>query len=287
MEEAMIKNIKKFCLFFLTPCIFLLGQAEHPFALLTIPKAGSHLMIKALYFMTGVAPVWHTHFPSIYYLPPDQGFLYTHLCVSPELQSNYDDLPDLRKIVTIRDLRDVCVSMVHQIEKNVWPGMSLSQRQAFKRMSFDEKLLFVIGYDYDVQQVAGFAPNSLQVSIEKVAKQAVDYSMHSDSLVCKYENLVGPLGEGSEEAQHSELRKIADYLEVPMEEEALQEIAQNLYGDEVNPFNEFGASHFRSTFHSGKIGSWKAFFKEEHKEAFKEKLGGFLIALGYEKDNSW
>jgi hypothetical protein len=36
-----------------------------------------------------------------------------------------------------------------------------------------------------------------------------------------------------------------------------------------------------------KIGAWKEVFKEEHKEAFKKKLGRALITLGYEKTNNW
>jgi hypothetical protein len=265
----------------------LTAKAEQPFALITIPKSGSHLTIKALYFMTGASPVWHTHFPSTYYLLPDYGFLYTHFCLSPELESNYADLPKLKKIINVRDLRDVCVSMVHQIEKNYWPGMTLSQRREFKQMSFEEKLSFVIDFDYDVQAVAEFAPNSLQVSMRQVAEQAVAYSKHPDYLVSKYEDLVGPLGGGSEESQYKELVRIAEYLDICMNEVELQQIAESLYGNEVNPFDQFDSSHFRSTFHSGKIGAWRSVFTEEHKESFKRKLGYSLIALGYEQDDSW
>jgi hypothetical protein len=280
--------MKKIVLVFLCfPFMFLQAAKLEPFALLTVPKSGSHLTIKALYFMTGASPVWHTHFPSSYYLSPEYGFLYTHLCVSPELENNYKNLPRLKKIVNIRDLRDVCVSMVSQIEKGAWPGMSPWQREHFKRMSFDEKLLFVMEYDYDVQQVASFAPNSLQVSLVKVAKQAVEYTLDESCLVCRYENLVGPLGGGSEKKQRAEMEKMAKFLGIEIAKEQMEEMMEGLYGDTIDPFGSFGGPHFRSTFNTGKIGSWRHFFTQEHKRVFKEKLGSFLIALGYEQDNSW
>lgn len=150
-------------------------QQIAPFALLTIPKSGSHLTIKALHFMTGGVAVWHTRFPSVYCVPARDGFLYTHLCLSPELEEDYSYLPSLKKIINVRDLRDVSISMVRQIIKGSWPGMTAAQRTAFKNMSFDEQLLFVINYDYEVDEVAQVAPNSLQVSLLKVAEQAVRF----------------------------------------------------------------------------------------------------------------
>lgn len=41
------------------------------------------------------------------------------------------------------------------------------------------------------------------------------------------------------------------------------------------------------TFRSGKTGEWRKYFKEEHKQAFKQVAGDLLITLGYEKDNNW
>lgn len=41
------------------------------------------------------------------------------------------------------------------------------------------------------------------------------------------------------------------------------------------------------TFRSGKIGGWKDYFKDEHKDLFKQVAGKMLIDLGYEKDMDW
>jgi len=41
------------------------------------------------------------------------------------------------------------------------------------------------------------------------------------------------------------------------------------------------------TFRSGKTGSWKRYFTDEHKKIFKEVAGDLLIRLGFERDNHW
>lgn len=42
-----------------------------------------------------------------------------------------------------------------------------------------------------------------------------------------------------------------------------------------------------ATFRSGKAGSWRQYFTEEHKRLFKEVAGDLLIRLGYETSNDW
>lgn len=255
-----------------------------PFVLVTIPKSGSHLIIKALYFMTGGVPLWHTRFLAGRYIPASEGFLYTHFCVSPALERDYSRNPRLKKIVNIRDLRDVCISMISQILKGTWPGLSAEAMRAFKKMSFDEQLLFVINHDYELDKLS---PNALQVSIAKVAEQAVRYCNDRNILTCKFENLVGAEGGGTREDQIKELKRIADYLNIPASEDSLWKISMQLHGVTFDPFGKQGFKNFKSTFHSGKIGKWKTAFREEHKSAFKQKLGEALIALGYEKDDTW
>lgn len=284
----MIKIYRFFvCVSLFISSISLGNESAQPFVLVTIPKSGSHMIIKALYFLTGGVPIWHTHFPSKYYISPQEGFLYTHFCISSQLEENYKQLPDLKKIVNIRDLRDVCISMVSHICKSPWPGMSQEQRKAFKEMSFDEQLLFVIDYDYDLEDVAGIAPNSLQISILKVAEQAVLYSSDRNCLVCRYENLVGPQGGGTEALQREEIKRIAEHLGFSVSEPLLESVLAHIYGNEVDPFGSPGLEHFRSTFQRGKINNWKDVFTEEHKERFKQRLGKMLIALGYEQDDNW
>lgn len=263
------------------------GEEIPSFVLITIPKSGSHMMIKTLHFMTQSPAIWHTKFPSYYYIPPEDGFLYTHFCLSPELEADYRDLPDLKKIILIRDLRDVAISMVHHMRKGLWPGLSHEERQEFLKLSFDEQLHFVINYEYDVWAVRKKAPNSLQVSLRIVAEQAERYFLCSDVLTCRYEHLVGPEGGGTLEEQLRELENIAMFINLHPSQLNLIEIAGKIYGNNENPFGQGDFANYHSTFTTGKIGGWKQIFTETHKEAFKQKLGKSLIALGYEVDDNW
>lgn len=258
-----------------------------PFALITMPKSGSHLLIKTLYFLTGSQAIWHTKFPSYQYIPPAKGFLYTHFCVSPQLEADYKDLLYLKKIILIRDLRDVAISIVHQIRKSPWPGMCEKKRGEFLSMSFDQQLLFVIHFEYDVRAIAKLSPDSLQVSLVRVAEQASEYAENSSILTLRFEDLVGPNGGGTYEAQIMQLKKIREFLSLGVSDFFLYEIAEKIYGDALNPYGNGSFHNFQSTFHVGTIGRWKTAFKEEHKVAFKKKLGKHLIALGYEKNNAW
>ncbi len=260
-----------------------------PFALITVPKAGSHLMMKTIYFLIGTQPIWHTKFPSSHYIPTESGYLYTHFCLSSELEADYAQLPKLKKIVLIRDLRDVALSMIKQIKKGSWPGLSHEERQAFLASSLEEQLHFVINYEYDVREIAEKAPNSIQVSLVKIANQAHLYSRKPDVLTIRYEDLVGPEGGGSREAQIEQMHRINDFLELHVTDDVLRATADMIYGDEVNPFGMQGGGfqNLKSTFNMGLIGRWKEYFNEEHKEAFKKKLGRDLIALGYEEDDNW
>ncbi len=276
---------KFFYTMLLTP-LLLLGETS-PFTLITIPKAGSHLFIKALHFMTGSPAIWHTFFPSSCYISPEKGFLYTHFCLTPQLEQNYRALPKLKKIIVVRDLRDVAVSIVGQICKAPWPGMTLEERNAFKKLPFDQQLLFVINYEYDVYKVAKNAPNSNQASLARVARQAVQYALDTKNLVVRYENMVGEEGGGSLALQLDELHKLAKFIGLELEDEQIHHIASQLYGNEQNPFGKEELANYQSTFSKGKIGSWKTAFNEAHKQAFKAKVGKALIDLGYEKSMDW
>ena len=41
------------------------------------------------------------------------------------------------------------------------------------------------------------------------------------------------------------------------------------------------------TFRSGKTGEWKKYFKDEHRQVFKQVAGDLLVRLGYESNYDW
>lgn len=89
-----------------------------------------------------------------------------------------------------------------------------------------------------------------------------------------FENLVGSRGGGSDEAQAQEIANIAHHLNIRLTPQKIAAIADNLFGG-------------TNTFNKGQIGTWKEYFTEEHKQAFKNTAGQLLIDLGYEKDMNW
>ena len=78
----------------------------------------------------------------------------------------------------------------------------------------------------------------------------------------------------SKEEQLAEPRKIPQRYRMQVSDEILLQLFISVYGT-------------GKTFHRGVAGNWKQYFNEDHKQAFKELLGDFLIGLGYEKDYNW
>ena len=255
------------------------------YALFTIPKAGSHLLIKLLYLMCGSVPNWHTTPVKVAKLQAQGKYPYTHFVLSDELCEFYARSPQIKKIVGVRDLRDVCVSVVHQILKGAWPEFTGNkERQAwFQSLSFDEQLMFVICQNY--KQGGPFA--KLQVAISQASSQAALFSKDPHLLICHYEDLVGPLGGGSEERQRKEVERVASFLGLTLSVDKIDKLVSLLYGNEINPFGRKQFSGYQSTFRKGQIGAWRGVFNEEHIKVFKERLGQALIDLGYEKDLNW
>ncbi len=267
-----------------------LKQQLCSFCLISIPGSGTHCLTKTLFLMTGFSPRWHGslrfEYGEIFDNYSEPNFLCTHFFISPVMEKLHE-LFDLKKIVCIRDLRDVCVSIVYKIrEKGKWPGFADNPEKIadFHALSFDQQLLYVINYEYDPVQLK----ENWQVTLEIIAQQAIQYIQNSKALVVRYENLVGEKGNGTQSKQLKELKKIAKFLE--LENIDFENVANCLYGNEIEPTHFSGArfkDNIKNNFHNGKIGIWKAVFTEEHKAACKKKFGDALIALGYEQDNNW
>lgn len=255
-----------------------------PFALFTIPKSGSHLLIKTLYTMTGFTPNWHQTPPDLELLLEQRRFPYTHCCLPPILLDYYGQ-SSYKQIIGIRDLRDVCVSVIYQIEKGLWPEFTRNPKnqKKFQNLSFDEKLLFVINQEYEI--IPPFS--NFQLGMRKVADQVCSLIQNPGALICRFEELVGSRGGGSDELQKKVVEQIATHIGLFLTPQEIEEIAGRLYGNDINPFGSGDFINYQSTFREGKIGSWRGYFKEVHKAAFKQRLGKQLILLGYEKDNNW
>ncbi|MGE0198071.1 MAG: sulfotransferase domain-containing protein [Simkaniaceae bacterium] len=251
------------CLLLLTIGVF--GGYEEAYAqgflVLTIRKGGSNLLNRCIELLGKPYP-YYLHFSS-----PNVDYLYFH--------------KGLKIISIMRDPRDVVVSLLRITETYfegksgaevdqemfVWTGrkgVTQGMVDYWNGSTYDEKLLISMDPSWPLI-FSGFRWEYDKLKI---------FSHRSNFCLIRFEDLVGEKGGGSAEAQREAIIQIAAFLEIPLTEEKIRYVVDNLYGTSW-------------TFRKGQVGSWKEHFKPQHVERFVEELGDILIDWGYEKDDSW
>lgn len=235
--------------FFFTNCY---ANSSCDLAILTMPKAGTHLLEKALHLitnqeislgMTGLINNKLVHFNHLW----------------PELDPLIHDSNCL-KIILFRDPRDVLISQMFWMQKEpYWADLTQDQINMFFFMSDQEKIDFLI---------------ELPTGIFYYSKLCSELMDKPDVIAFCFEDLVGLEGGGCRIRQENALDKLAQCLGYTLSAEEIANITSQLFGNTW-------------TFRKGKIGEWKYYFNNEHKRLFKEKMGKYLIKLGYEKDDQW
>lgn len=231
----------------------------------SIPKTGTFMLGKLVDGLTGLAGQGSssTLTAENLDLKPDQ-YLMSH---APALEANLRLLKDrnFKVIVLLRDPRDVVVSMYHYF------GPKHAERLKMKHdVQKDELTMLHITKWYNATNPK--IPHGPYMKGD--FKQFMDWKKFPNVYFTSYEALVGSKGGGSDERQRQEIRALANFLEVPLDEEKLSFLAESLYGG-------------TATFRNGSIGTWKTHFNKYHVAAFKEVAGDLLIELGYEKDLNW
>jgi len=164
------------------------------FVVLSMPKAGSHLLFKAIHRMTGLKPSpVDGEVDLTTYESPGNGYPSQYLALPDHLLKNHLKDKSLKKIILVRDLRDISISQVFHIEHQ-GPGTWLHDAQIslYSSQSLDKKLIFFM--------VQNTHYNS---SPKKVAAQVLKLSslqnthLYKNVLVCRFENLIGPQGGGT------------------------------------------------------------------------------------------
>lgn len=233
---------------------------------LTIPKAGTHLIMKAVESIVqdefcpfGPTIIRQETINRLCYgrdrffidhLMPDYDFL------------KFDRSKKFVKVVFLRDPRDVVLSLVYWVEKMEMAFMSIEKIREFNQLPFDERLSRVILMPDANYGASWFVRNTLE------------WMKNPTVFVCRFEDLVGPKGGGSRKRQEKTIEALAIHLGYSLEPERVAEIADELFGGTW-------------TFRNGQIGGWKEYFTPEHIELFKQVMGKELIELGYEVDNEW
>ena len=263
----MKNHIQKKCLLLIGITICMSSvQAGHPPKLIvsTIAKSGTFLLEKVVHRLTKKSAIGgaSTLYASLLESQWPQGFLLAHAPATPVNVAALEHCSPYKIIVLIRDPRDVAVSMYHYFGQGIAKQMGIL-------FSESGALLTEIIKRWEL---AGFpVPENRLV---ECYESFLGWQTKADCYVTRFEHLVGARGGGSDELQKTEIKNIAQFLEVSITDQEISEIAKQLFGGSA-------------TFREGKIGSWKKNFTSEHVSVFKHVTGDLLIKLGYEKDLNW
>ncbi len=231
---------------------------ESLFFVTTLPKCGTHLLLKAIRLLNAKKQVFIgksnakqivdsiINNPSILF--------HGHWGYTIENVSLVE-LYGMKGIFIYRDPRDRVISHAYWVDTRP-PG----EAPHLKKLNFHDRITYLIKTTN--QYYASYMP----------------WRKHPQFYSCRFEDLVGPMGGGILENQLKEIKNLAKYMDISLTDENSIKIAAHLFG------NKQLTKH---TFRKGQIGSWKSHFTEEQKKLFKELAGQLLIDLGYEKDLSW
>ena len=263
---------------------FSLDQKTHAsnLTVISIPKSGSHLLFKAIHLISGLKPGWvgvelidkYPYIPGITY--PCKHFNQPLIELEKDLKNK-----SLKKILLVRDLRDITVSQTlntASCEINNW--LNSKEESLLSSRSFSDKMMYYISQN----------PNR-STSLIKMNKQVKLYNslvnryLRKNVLLVRFENLIGPQGGGSQVAQKKEIKKIADFIGVDLSSSQVEKIANQLYGTTEILFgikeNDQNSLEQAIFFKTSQIGCWKTFFNIHVHDKFNSELEKINKELGY------
>jgi hypothetical protein len=217
----------------------------------SIPKCGTHLLTKCVELITknkakGFKKLTNNDIPKI----NNNEFFFSHVIYSVEFEKKLE-AQNYKVLFIYRDPRDQIVSNSFWIrEKNF-----RYERYGFKNQPSVDVLI-----NFFIQRIDNIYKSFLPWMNSKL--------VHS----VRFENLVGPQGQGDLTIQKRELKKISNFIGV--KQPRINQFINLIYGG-------------TGTFRKGQIGTWKEHFTEQQKQEFKKNAGQLLIDLGYEKDLNW
>lgn len=237
----------------------------------TIPKAGTHLLERALCLHR---PLYRKTLPTIHgdnvhqwgnlsqllsRLGPGQ-IIMSHLHFSRE-RWEHVRAHDIKCIFMIRDPRDIVVSQAYYILRE----RRHRNHQLFKRQESFRACLSL--------SISGHEATDL-LSIGQTLTRFEGW-LQTDALVVRFEDLVGSKGEGDDDTQFRMLKNIYDHVGVDLGPDTLVNLANRTF------------SNRSPTFNNGVSGRWRDYFDESLKQMFKDSVGDALVTYGYERDTDW
>ncbi len=247
--------------------------AEENFRLLTLPKSGTHLLVKCLYLLGAIDEVSESQFQGLTLDREQQDKYGWHIhSQNPEWFAK----KKCKYLITVRDVRDVILSvhnwMPYLYEKTDRPD-----------------LLNQVLHEYSgnpSQQISGLIrrePDLLGTQLLERYQSVIRLyhqrkSLHN-VLFIKFEDLVGPEGGGDINQQQECIRNIARFLNIPdISDERVKKIATSLWGE---------TETFCVSPHKRKIGRWKEVYSPDQVKDIHRFWDDYLLAFGYEKDRQW
>ena len=247
-----------------------------PFIIVTPEKTGTHLLTKTMTKLTDkpVRSLWAHNLSRMdleyaLMITESEGEI-LHVHNHPTFQFMHVLKEFGYKVLFLkRDPRDQLLSALFFVRNDNWSFETFDRHLPFGMLSFDEQLSEMItGKLYGVSM------------LDEITTKFLPWIDQPEDFVytTSYEDLVGESGGvgGSAEEQLYQIRQICQFLNIEKTDKELDKIASQLYGKPGE-----------KTFRQGKIGRWKKYFNENHKEEFKEKLGKELIELNYAQDYNW
>jgi len=235
---------------------------EHTIFVTSIPKCGTHLLLKAIYLMTKQEPYWIYEDTKSLENNLKRGckqILTSHVPYSLENEEIFENY-NTKCFFIYRDPRDQVISYAH-----------------WEIKSHPEKYRGTSPIELMRKFIDGSVPPPHMTNVNgPTAFYHAYLGWRENSNICtiKFEDLVGPLGGGDKNVQIFTLQRIANHLGLSLSIKALEKIANSLFGE----------TH---TFRSGKIGAWKDVFLFSDYNMFKKVAGDLLIELEYESDYNW
>lgn len=167
----------------------------------------------------------------------------------------------VRYVVLYRDLRDVAVSHVFYVRQVPWHP----EHRLYVERSLEDGLNL-------------FAERTLS----RFAKWVRSWHENADPKAClilKYEDMLSdPV---------TALGPVARHFQLDDSEAMLSSIADAHSFQRLSGGRAQGEADSASFFRKGVAGDWRSHFTRSHRDAYKERIGSFLIDFGYERDLSW
>jgi hypothetical protein len=242
----------------------------------SIPKSGTNVLLRTLYLIPGLRRKLHK---TLVQNSKDTSKVICSLRKGEICSSHIKYTKELsilignrgiKHIIIIRDPRDIVVSSAMYI---TYKDKRHRLNDYFiNKLNTDEERITASILGISGEQI-GDGVDSLSM-LEHI-KGYLAWMQDNGCLFVKFEDLIGSKGGGTDFLQEKVLDKMLDFLEMEIPEKTKKHIMRNIF----NPGSR--------TFVKGQIGGWKNILTQHQIGLLKERLGTYILDLGYEKSSDW